>query len=129
MQIVKNSESINSQIISAPESQSNRPPVNDHEITFEAETESNNISNQDNQSDENKKISEVFSNEISEIFKSPEFAYAVLATMYANTCHNDPNKFQNDEALKILEEFAKQSPDHDLSENILKLSKFAKTSK
>jgi hypothetical protein len=124
MQIVKNS-----QTISAPESQSNRPPVNDHEITFESATESNNISNQDNQSDENKKISEVFSNEISEIFKSPEFAYAVLATMYANTCHNDPNKFQNDEALKILEEFAKQSPDHDLSENILKLSKFAKTSK
>jgi len=129
MQIVKNSESINSQIISAPESQSNRTPVNDHEIKFEAETESNPISNQDNQSDENKKISEAFSNEISEIFKSPEFAYAVLATMYANICHNDPNKFQNDEALKILEEFAKQSPDHDLSENILKLSKFAKTSK
>jgi hypothetical protein len=73
--------------------------------------------------------SEKFSKEISEIFKSPEFAYAVLATMYANTCHNDQNKFQNDEALKILEKFAEQSPDQDLSENILKLSKFAKDNK
>jgi len=73
--------------------------------------------------------SERFSKEISEIFQSSEFAYAVLATMYANTCHNDQNKFQNAEALKILVEFAKQSPDRDLSENILTLSEFAKNNK
>ena len=129
MQIVKTLESENSEITLAVESQSNSPSANNHEITFEAETKSNITFNQDNQSDENKKISDRFAEEISDIFKSPEFAYAILATMYANTCHNDPNKFQNDEALKILEEFAKQTPDHDLSENILKLSKFAKTSK
>ena len=129
MQIVKTSESKNSEITLAVESQSNSPSVNNPEVNIEAETKSNITFNQDNQSDENKKISERFAEEISGIFKSPEFAYAVLATMYANTCHNDPNKFQNDEALKILEEFAKQTPDHDLSENILKLSKFAKTSK
>ncbi len=78
---------------------------------------------------EKEKISEVFSKEISDIFKSPEFAYVVHAAMLANTHHNDGNKFQNDEALEILEEFAKQSPDHELSENILKLSGFAKNNK
>ncbi len=82
--------------------------------------------------EENPKITlaeEEFSKEISEIFNSPEFAYAVLATMYANTHHNDPNEFQNLKALEILEEFAKQSPDDELSENILKLSEFAKNNK
>ncbi len=129
MQIVKTLESENSEITLAVESQSNSPSANNHEITFEAETKSNITFNQDNQSDENKKISDRFAEEISDIFKSPEFAYVVHAAMLANTHHNDGNKFQNDEALEILEEFAKQSPDHELSENILKLSGFAKNNK
>ena len=78
---------------------------------------------------EKEKILERFSTEISEIFKSAEFAYVVHAAMRANTRHNDGNKFQIDEALEILEEFAKKSPDHELSENILKLSEFAKNNK
>jgi len=32
---------------------------------------------------------------MSEIFKSPEFIYAVVATMLENIAHNDPNIFQN----------------------------------
>lgn len=67
--------------------------------------------------------------EISEIFKSPEFAYAILATMFANTHHNDHNQFQNEEALRILQEFAKKSPDQTLAQNVLELSKFSRTSK
>ena len=107
-----------------------RKPINsiDSEITLAPENQSRTIiTSEITLAPENQ--SKRFSKEISEIFKSTEFAYAVLTTMYANTCHNDQNKFQNAEALKILEEFAKQSPDDDLSENILKLSEFAKNNK
>ena len=104
------------------------PIIDFSEITLAPEnTPSITLNSEITPAPENK--SEKFSKEISEIFKSTEFAYAVLTTMYANTCHNDQNKFQNDEAIKILETFAKQSSDHDLSENILKLSEFAKNNK
>ena len=66
---------------------------------------------------------------ISEIIKSPEIIYAVIATMMENIAHNDPNTFQNKQALKILEELTKESRNQDLFEDILKLSEFAKDSK
>lgn len=66
---------------------------------------------------------------ILEILKSPEIIYAIIATMSENIAHNDPNAFQNKQALKILEELTKESANQDLFENILKLSEFAKDSK
>ena len=66
---------------------------------------------------------------ISEIIKSPEIIYAVIATMLENIAHNDPNTFQNKQALKILEELTKESANQDLFEDIFKLSEFAKDSK
>jgi hypothetical protein len=64
-----------------------------------------------------------------EIFKSPEFIYAVIATMLENIAHNDPNTFQNKQALKILEELTKESPNQNPLEDILKLSELAKDRK
>jgi hypothetical protein len=66
---------------------------------------------------------------ISAILKSPEIIYAVIATMLENIAHNDPNTFQNKQALKILEELTKESDNQDLFEDIFKLSEFAKDSK
>ncbi len=66
---------------------------------------------------------------ISEILKSPEIIYAVIATMVENIAHNDPNTFQNKQALKILQELTKESSNQDLFEDILKLSEFARDSK
>ena len=66
---------------------------------------------------------------ISAILKSPEIIYAVIATMLENIAHNDPNTFQNKQALKILEELTKESANQDLFEDIFKLSEFAKDSK
>ena len=66
---------------------------------------------------------------MSEIFKSPEFIYAVIATMLENIAHNDPNTFQNKQALKILEELTKESPNQNPLEDILKLSELAKDRK
>jgi hypothetical protein len=66
---------------------------------------------------------------MSEIFKSPEFIYAVVATMVENIAHNDPNKFQNKQALKILEELSKESTNQDPFQDILKLAEFAKDRK
>jgi len=66
---------------------------------------------------------------MSEIFKSPEFIYAVITTMLENIAHNDPNTFQNKQALKILEELTKESPNQNPLEDILKLSEFAEDRK
>ena len=66
---------------------------------------------------------------MSEIFKSPEFIYAVIATMLENIAHNDPNTFQNKQALKILEELTKESPNQNPLADILKLSEFAEDRK
>ena len=66
---------------------------------------------------------------MSEIFKSPEFIYAVIPTMLENIAHNDPNTFQNKQALKILEELTKESPNQNPLEDILKLSEFAEDRK
>jgi|GEM_PF-3414314 len=72
---------------------------------------------------------EKIEDKISEILKSPEIIYAVVATMLENVAHNDPNTFQNKQALKILEELAKESTNQDPFQDILKLSEFAKDSK
>ena len=66
---------------------------------------------------------------ISAILKSPEIIYAVIATMLENIAHNDPNTFQNKQALKILEELTNESANQDLFEDIFKLSEFAKDNK
>jgi len=64
-----------------------------------------------------------------EIFKSPEFIYAVIAKMLENIEHNDPNIFQNKQALKIHEELTKESPNQNPLAGILKLSEFAEDHK
>jgi hypothetical protein len=64
-----------------------------------------------------------------EIFKSPEFIYAVIAKMLENIAHNDPNIFQNKQALKIHEELTKESPNQNPLAGILKLSEFAEDHK
>jgi hypothetical protein len=49
--------------------------------------------------------------------------------MLENIAHNDPNTFQNKQALKILEELTKESPNQNPLEDILKLSEFAEDRK
>jgi len=47
-------------------------------------------------------------NVIKKLLGSDEFIFATLATMFANIAHNDHNKFQNEEALKILQKLTSQ---------------------
>ncbi len=68
-------------------------------------------------------------NVIKKLLGSDEFIFATLATMFANIAHNDHNKFQNEEALKILQKLTSQKGAENFGVAIKEIAKFASEKK